>query len=413
MAKGDGGGKNKGNGNAGKGSSNKIPKGRLGKDTLGKTPKGLQASSRKQIARQARKTVRAAYKPAQYELNQQEKSLKQTDKKRAADNFLYLQWLDTQQRQLAAHSRAAESQIEAEQIQMQQSAAQAMQAIRGDLVDAAPDHTGTTTNANQAQAFDISAEAQRGLEQIGNERMRTQDTIGSIERSANTESSSNFAMQQASEANRQADFHNDMADIHSEKVKVRLDRAAAQAAEVARLLDQEIQKGELRFQFRQAAAQTALQQQAQRLDNRKFRFDKRAQLKDLNETERHNQAVEKETAAHNDATEAAALKQISEDHWEAKLDAATAKNASAQEKKKAQQEITASIQDGVSYIQAKGNLKSVAHKNPKQAIRELIKADVAPLLAQTAVAIINGGINKALANKLKSAGYNVPSKWVD
>jgi hypothetical protein len=292
----DRGGKGKGKGKGKGRRKNKY----LGKGLLGRTPGALKPRSRKQIRRQATRTMRAIYRPGFADLRGQERRINAVSQKRAEDNRRYLQWLDTQGKQLMAHAQAADTELKSTQNQIQAQAAQSFIDLRDQLVDQGG-HASGVTNPADATAHDVTPEAQRAIGQVANERERSAQTMKTGKEMANIAQSSNFALMAASDAKRQADQYNALKDVASARQKLILERAAKTAEEVARMLDQEIAKGQARIDMRATAGQLALGLKEHRLGKKQFRLDKKVQLaqldlagKELRETKRHNKATERQ-----------------------------------------------------------------------------------------------------------------------
>lgn len=386
----------------------------LGEGLLGPTPGALKAKSFKSMKKQAKKTVNPGFKAPLHDIKSQTKSTLAYDEKRAADNQFYLDWLDSTSKQMAAHARAADLDLQTRQQQMQDSAATALQAMRDELVQNAPNEGSTVTNPNQALSFDLSDEAQRGLSQIANERNRTSQDVLSGAQTANAQRQSNFALMAASDANRQADTSKRLAELGDTKIKIKMERAAARATEVARLLDQEISKAESRINMKNLAAQTALQLRAQRLEKKKFRFDKREALKLANEEIRHNKATESidedtlaETIRSNLADEKLAKLDLKADKQEAG-------NDNAKDRRERAKEYTKYIENGISAMKNDPELRKLVQKSPKEAANKLSKAGYEPLFAQAVVQLMGQGyLSPGLAKRLKSLGYDVPGRYLN
>ena len=338
-------------------------KGYYGKGALGKTPGAWKPDSFKTIRKETRRAIRPTFKPAMYDVKKQEQSVKSMDAKRAADNQYYNQWLESQNAQLAAHDAAAQAQVEQRQEQMRQQSIQAMKEIHGQLVEGAGNHTGTVSNANDAAAFDLSAEAQRDLGKIDAANALSQE-LGQRGVAQNSAArSSNVAMILNAEALRQAETSKALKELGQTRTKIKLEQASAEAQEIARRLTQEIDKAANVIDMRNKAASQWLANKAQRLERKKFRFDQKLQTAQLTETQRHNMATEK-------------------------IDAMNAKDGGSSENNKhgdSNSEIHQAVNNGVDAITSHPQIKKAVKENPDKAIRMLTNSGFTPTEAAAAV----------------------------
>lgn len=383
----------------------------IGKGALGKVPKALKGTSLRKIGRQSRKAIRPAFRPALADLRREKKTVLGVDRKRAADNKYYLSWLDTQSNQLRAHADAAAEEVRASQEEAQRNAEQAMLKIRGQLEGDAAQHAGTVSATDSASAFDLSPEAQLGLDRIVNARNFSEGAIGTEERRGGVEAQSNFAMMAAAEANRQAETASALGDIRSERTKVRLEQAAAEAAEVARRLTQEIEKANSKVDFRNLAASQWMALQAQKLERKKFRFDVKSRNQELQETHRSNRQDERlardqhrETKRHNLAGERLDAKELRQEAKESKNETGREARQDRRERSKA---ITRELQNGIAYIK---NDPKLRRASPQEQRKKLSK-HMDPIFAQAVVQLLNGNLTPAMQRKLKSLGYDIPNRY--
>lgn len=382
----------------------------LGKGALGPTPSALEGQTQKEIARQARKTVRSAYKPTLKDISQQEKDANAFSQKRAIDNKYYLDWLNTQSAQLDAHAAAADATVRDQQAAIQGNAEQAMLAMRQQLMDQGNATAGNVSNEAEANAFNVTPEAVHAIGGLVNERALSEKMMGTNAQQQGIADKSNFALIAGSEANRQADLMQKLSDLGDERTKARLEQAGAQQAEVARLLTQEIDKAKAKVDMRNMAASQALANRAQNLEQKKYRFDVRSTFRDqqaTNEDTRHDNhaqdAAQAETERHNQATEALTKKGIVADQQKAA-------DASAADAKKQSQETTANIESGITYIKTAKGLKGESVRSLTQ---KLTNHGMDPLLASAAAQLATDGkLSPATIQKLKSIGYVIPPNYL-
>lgn len=383
------------------------PNGYIGKGSLGNTPKAFKGWSMKEIQRMARNTVRSSYKPGYTDLKQQGKEVRSLSKKRAADNKYYLDWLANRTDQMNAHAEAAEQAVQGQQAQMQSDATQALTQMRANLISQGEGHRGTVSQGEESTAFDVTPEMAHNLSAVVNERNLSNQFTESAANMRTAGDQSNFAMVAGMDANRQGELAKALGELRDKRRLLRLEQAGAQREEVARLLTQEIDKAKAKVDMRNMAASQDIAQQAQNLEQKKYRFDVRSEFRAQQETNRHNRASEKndhrstsEEIRHNKAVEKI-------DHLQA---LAAMKNArGGNEKKQASKEVTRAIQNGISAIKTN---KEWSRLNTNAVQNKLQNKGMEPLLAQAAAELATKHkLSKSTINALKSIGYLVPNKF--
>lgn len=229
----------------------------MSKGASSQIPNYLAPQSPQAIRRQATTSVAAAYKPAQQDLNHQEKQAKAISDKRSADNKYYLAWLDTQEQALQAHADASNTQL----VGMEQGFAQQQQQLFGGqastLAAGANARAGNVSNNAQSTAFgqslsqnqalntaSLASKSQAGLETVG----RDQSLLDAVRLN-------NGAFMSAAEQKQISDLQTTLSSIASARTKLGSAQAADTQKEEARLGGIEIQKA----QSNRAYA-TALQQ---------------------------------------------------------------------------------------------------------------------------------------------------------
>lgn len=354
----------------------------LGQGALGKVPPAMRPDSFKTIRKESRKAIRPTFKPALHDIKVEKKSTKSMDAKRAADNQFYLNWLDTQNQQMQAHDQAAQATVDAQNAAMRQQSIQAMKDMHGQLVQAAGNHTGTVSNANDAQAFDMTAESTRDLQKIDAANALSAALSPRGQNANSAARSSNFSQITASEAIRQADTAKRLKELGDAKVKVRLEQASAEAQEIARRLTQEIDKASGVIDFRNKAASQWLANKAQRLERKKFRFDSKFQMAQLSEQQRHNMA-----------TEAIDMKNATSGGGPG--------NENAQNRRDDKKEIRTTLNNAIDGITTHPQIRKAAKENPEKAARMLTDAGFTPTYARAAVySWLNNGLNNKWKKRL-------------
>lgn len=343
-------------------------------------PNYLEPLPRKKLNRQALKTMNKIYAPAIADINAEESRIQAISEKRRVDNAYYRDWLNNQQGALQANAQAADQQLRTAQQQIHDTNTAAYAAMPGALQQQAAANPGNVSDPSQANAFNVSSEQMRGLESIANERTRTEQMLHSAESTRQTVAASNFAMVAAAEANRVSQLWSDLRDISSGRQKLRLSKAADSAKEVARLLDKEVEKAQIRGELKNQAAQLGLDQAS------------------LAETIRHNKATEGLTKRGQNI--------------DAKGDKGGKKGdeVSARQRKQESRKITTNINNGVSFIQNSGSDWNT--KSREEWTKLLQKQGLPPLYAQAAIDVaFHGKLSPTTRKSLKSQGYIVPKAW--
>jgi hypothetical protein len=371
--------------------------GYLGKGALGPVPKAFRPDSFKQIRKQSRRAIRPTYKPALFDIKQEEKSTKSMDAKRAEDNQHYLDWLTTNSNQMRAHQEAAEAQLVQGQQAMQAQAALAAQNMRQDLIDDSQAHVGTVSNAHDADAFNVSPDAMRNVDQATASATLTGNLAANNNEVGAAGQSSNFAQIAGMEAKRQADTSKRLGELGDARVKVRLEQASAEAQEVARRLTEEIDKASNVVDMRNAAASQWLANKSQRLERKKFRFDQKLSWAQLSEDQRHNMATE----------------DIAAKSAQGGGGGSDAGNTNKQGQRERTHEFASSVNQASNGLRSTPALKKAAKQDPDKAVRLMIKKySVDPTVARACVELyLYNKLKPDTLKQLKQAGIKVPNGW--
>lgn len=396
----------------------------LGKNLLGKTPKALRGTPEKKLQKQAQKLMKKVYAPALHDVRTQIKSTKEIDEKREADNRYYLDWLNQQNEKMLAEANAADAELRSRQNEIQQQHADSMESIRNELLQGMNAHADTVSAAENAKALDTTPETDLMLSQVASERMRSEDQIGSNQQARQTESAANFGEVYANEAKRKADTFARLSELGDAKTKVKLERAAASAQEVTRRLDQEIEKATAKVNMKNMAAQLAVSLKEHRLNARKFKFQKRLDVKTANETERSNRADErtdkynahttrmnaKEEKRHNKALEDISRDQNAIDKYNAHHDGG---NDNKQDRRKATRLVKSVVNNGIVAIKTDPKLKKMAKKDPNQAVTQLRKQGADAIYAKASVELATkGSLSQSTRRALEQMGIQIPPQWL-
>lgn len=382
------------------GKKGKSPKKKGG----GKPYNPLEPTPPKQLRKQAQRTMRAIYKPAFKQLGREEQRVNALSSKRKSDNAYYLEWLQNQSDQLAAHERGSNELLLKAGQEASADVEEGYQSLRDKLLATGESTPGVVSNPGEATAFDVSAEAQRDREMVASARQSTQDQIAASGQSSALAQANNFAVIAAAEARRTADEWSAMSKIGDARQQLRLTRAAEAAKEVARLYDREIEKSSIVGEQVASSRQLALEAARFGLDRKKFDLDlaefdfekgyKKRKLGLEGRRAKTSERSQRETARYNRAQQ--------------KLKEAD----SRQEKQQASQEVTAIIQEGVSSIASNKKLQRLVSKDPAKAKRALMKLLGSAVAANAAVELFTTGqLNATTKSSLKQIGYVVPPKW--
>lgn len=234
-------------------------------------PKPLKARTNKYLEYQARRNVNKAYAPVLTGLSQQSKRIKALDEKRKTDAAHYQQWVADQlhkfdqdntrvEQALTAHSDKVRADRDA-QLQARQTAA------HDPSQDAA---AGITSERAHSTALDFGAETQKALTDLDNQRLSLDEAIGRGRDRSAAASANTIALGAAQEAKRVADTWTALMDVADERTKVKLSKAADQAKEVSRLLDNEVTKAQSNREFSAAVAKLGIDKAELRQDAKQF-----------------------------------------------------------------------------------------------------------------------------------------------
>ena len=253
-------------------------------------PGPLKDRTRESLRKQATNTINEVYKPAELELTQRESRVRAVDEKRARDNQYYLDWLKGRSDAMTIAARQADTTLRDTQRQIVDDAAAHTQAVQQEMMQAAAAQAGNVSNPGQAAAFNISDDAARNNALLAASREATNQTIGTGERRQSELDASNFAQIAALEAKRQADTWSKLSDIGDSGEKLKLQKAADAAQEVARLLDQNQANAQGNREAQVVAQRLGVDLAGVRQRERDSRRDARTAADRLDETRRNNRA---------------------------------------------------------------------------------------------------------------------------
>lgn len=250
-------------------------------------PDPLKQRLRSSLREQAQSTIADAYAPVEQHFSQQEQRAQAVAEKRRIDNERYREWLNARLTQLHAHAAAADQQLMAAGAQIADDRQDAIHDARDDLIAEAGKNPGNVSDPRQADAFDLSAEAEHSADVLSAKRQRTADQIGSSQDKMNTEAAALAAWAAGMEVRRQSELWQQLGEIGDQRAKAEIDKAGAQAEELARLFDQEIDKASANRDYGLAAARLDVSREEIQSEN------EQALMKHRENTRKHNLDVRK------------------------------------------------------------------------------------------------------------------------
>lgn len=270
------------------------------------TPDPLKQRTQASLAAQAKRTVAAAYKPAETELSQAESRIKAIQDKRDLDNKYYQDWLASKNAELATQQQTNTKALTDGITALQNSTAQAYAGQQGQEAAQLAATPGAVSDFSQSKALniDLTAQQMHGLSQMAatGSAALTQQGVDNTQL-AQTQANA-FAFMAAQRAKQQSDTFTELAKVADARQKLVLDKAAAASKEASRLLDNEVNKANSNRNYQAAAEKLGLQTQQFLADD----ANKKASLaiqgknadtaaKRADETNRHNLASEEEAKA--------------------------------------------------------------------------------------------------------------------
>lgn len=350
-----------------------------------------------QLRKQAQETMRAVYKPAFKQLGNEQKRMVSISEKRKADNAYYLNWLNQQSKEISAHDDAANAALLSAGQKSQQEVGDAYSGLRDQLVSSGETTPGVVSDVGDATAFDVSGQANRDEQLVNAVRGQTQGQIAATTGSQEAATASNFAQIAAAEATRVGDQWKGLSELGDARQKLRLSRAGDAAKEVARLLDREVQKAQIRGQLGASAATAAIEAKKFGLDVGKLELDK---AKFGFEQEKFGKTFGLEKSKANETERY----HIAETELK--------KSKTHEEKLKASYPITQQITEGVNFLASTPALKNLYETNPLKAKKKLA-AKLGSVTAANAASSLygTGKLNAQVRTELTNFGYIVPPKW--
>lgn len=260
----------------------------------GDLPDPLKLRTKSSLRKEAAKTIKTAYAPAEAELSDREKRIKNLDTKRKADNEYYLNWLKTRSSELQETARAAQGLFDSRQADIRNSLQSDLDAARNTAgqVSAA---AGAQADPSQSLALANPAEDNRARANLAAEQSLANKQGLTNEGHLQFANAANFAIIAAEEAKRTANTWAQLQDLGDDKQKLVLSKAADSAKEVARLLEGEVGKAGSNREYLAALDKLDIDRTKLDLSAKKNRSDARAKKETAAEKKRHNQAIEAAT----------------------------------------------------------------------------------------------------------------------
>jgi hypothetical protein len=227
------------------------------------TPDQLKARTQTSLTSQATKTIASAYAPAETELTQAEARAKSIGDKRTRDNQYYLDWLTARSGELNAHAQAADEKLLERNKQIADELGAHNDALKSNLVSQAQP---TQSDPNQSTAIANTAdEAKRSNEVVANARQASSDMVANNEKRNASDQAINFAQVAAMQASAQADTYKQLQGVADERTKLALAKAGDSSKEVARLLNQEVDKANSNREFGAALSKLGIANDANKI----------------------------------------------------------------------------------------------------------------------------------------------------
>lgn len=218
-------------------------------------PAPLKERTRESLSKQATSTINAAYAPAQLELTQQETKIKSLADKRKRDNEYYASWLATKNADIQSASAASTAHLQAGIQELHAKTAAAYGQQPATLQAEASRVPGTVSDMGESKALTLDIDAQKlhALSLLGNQGQANMTTAALGDKAIQATSANSFAFLAAQAAKQSAASFDELSKVGDAKQKLVLDKASASSKEVARLLDQEIEKSAQNRNFAVAA----------------------------------------------------------------------------------------------------------------------------------------------------------------
>lgn len=369
------------------------------------------------IKNHARSMMNTIYKPAFASLNSEEKQLQSIDEKRKADNSYYLNWLESNNANLEAHSATSQAQLVAAQGAAQTQLQQGFQAMQAQLVNQGQNDPGTVSNMGEANAFDLGGAQQKASREMAGSNLLVDTQLQNTNELGDVARANNFATIAGNEAKRMGDLWEGMSKLGNRRQELRLTKAAEAAKEVARLMDAEVSKGQIRGQMSASRETAALEAKRFGLDVNKLHQEGREfEYEKFNDTRTAKQ--KREENAEDNTTGENKSKRTRSGTAETNERAEGENAEEAGEKKaKAHKEnakITSSVQEGISYITSHSRIRELIANGQTEKARKVLAKYLGSSTAATYAVNLYGG-NKLTAGEVKEAeelyGWTPPRSY--
>jgi hypothetical protein len=374
----------------------------------------LEALTPKQIRQMALGTTNAIYAGSFRQLNREERRLRAINRTRVRDNKYFLNWLNNKSQAMNAQQDANQAALIDAQSQVQQDLADQWGSLREGMVESGEETPGVISNAGDATAYDTSAEAMQSLAQAAAQRTATVNAMQVGDKMQNIAGASNFAAMAAARARQQADMWEKMGEMGDARQQLRMDRAAAAAKEVARLLDREIEKTQIRSANRAERQKLILEAARIKLDekdlalardqfqydryndNRNFNLDRQDVLSQIADRARDNERED------NEANGNGGNGRDQEDREEAR-----------EEQRDIQRGINRVLREGIALTQANPDLRRYGKRNPSKYLQIMGKKLSSQIAARAVydLVFLGGSFSAQSRRALRDLGYRIPDRW--
>lgn len=256
-------------------------------------PTSMAERSRSGIMKQAQDTVNSSFAPGFTDLDQQGTRLAGLDEKRRADADHYKQWLQTNQEALFNQARSDDAQLLQKQTEIQGAVSSAWDQAQSTARNAAGQMAGTVSNPADSTALDMSDEKALANQQVADSRAATAASVGNSQTAAQQGASENAAFLAGLDSERAGQIFGAQKDLQDKRGSLVSERGAETAKEVARLLDQEIDKTSANREFSAALQQLGIKRDDLNADIADDRAKNKQGALKIRETQRANKARER------------------------------------------------------------------------------------------------------------------------
>lgn len=263
-------------------------------------PNEFKARTKESLKKQATTTLNEAYKPAEKMLDERESRISALASKRKQDNEFYMDWLTRARGQMQTSANAADQALRESAQATYDDALAAHQANIAQAADRLTQQPGNVSSRDELlkQVAD-QPEFKRHLDLINSQRNQIDSDAGNNARHRAAADANVIAQQAAIQAAQASETWKSLTEVADDKLKVQMEKGAAIADQINRLLGQEIEKAGANRDFAAVLEKLDIQGQTLDLKTLQEQFDQKDALADndlnaqkLAETKRRNKVLE-------------------------------------------------------------------------------------------------------------------------